>query len=67
MRVDIEHVKEWAKFRKNVNGVNFSELEFYENGKKLDIAPELLEEFRFMGLSNLSFITDEFYLPSPSE
>jgi len=61
MRVDIEHVLKIQAERFRINTLNLKEIEWYENGKKVEISPELIEEFLFTGLCNTDFIISEYY------
>ncbi len=68
MRVDIEDVRKHMEFRKKINNnVKLKDIEFYENGKKLDISEELKDDFIFTGLSNIDFITMECYKEKPQK
>jgi len=62
IRVDIEEIKDIVERKKRINSVELDRIEFYENGVKLEINQELVEEFIFTGLNNFDFITSEFYL-----
>lgn len=61
MRVDIEYVKLLYQQMDIINRENLKNIEWYENGIKLNIDPELLEEWKFIGLSNVYFILNGFY------
>lgn len=61
MRVDLEEIYDIMKRRKRINSVPLEDIEFYENGIKLDINPEIVNDFKFIGLNNIDFITTEFY------
>jgi len=61
MRVDIEHVRKLQEEKMKINSVNIKDIEWYEDGEKVDIDPKTLEDFKFTGLSNTDFITSEAY------
>jgi len=61
MRVDVEHVLKMQAERFRINSLNLKEIEWYEDGKKIEISPELIEEFLFTGLCNIDFITTESF------
>jgi hypothetical protein len=61
MRVDLEEVLAIQKRHAEINDIPFEELEVYENGVKVDINPEIIEEWKYVGLGNFYFIADEFY------
>ena len=58
---NIEAIKKFMEFRADVNCGELSEIDFYENGKKVEIDPELVKEFAFTGLCNIDFIASGFY------
>lgn len=60
-RIDVEYVKKIQAERKRINDLELKDIEWYENGKKLDIDPEVLEEFKFTGLCNTDFIISDVY------
>ena len=60
-RIDIEHVLKIQAERFRINSLNLKEIEWYEDGKKVEISPELIEEFKFTGLCNTDFITTESF------
>jgi len=60
-RVDIEDILEHYEFRKRINSIPISEIEFYEDLKKVEIDPKLIEQWVYTGLNNLDFITTGFY------
>jgi len=61
MRVNIEHVRKIQAERMKINKSHLKDIEWYENGKKIEISPKKIEEFRFIGLNNLDFILSGFY------
>ena len=62
MRVEIEEIKAHLKRRAEINSMSLDEIEFYENGKRVDIDKSIIDEFMFVGLSNVDFIATGFYL-----
>ena len=62
MIVNIEEIKGIDLRIKQINSVDLADIEFMENGKKLDIPKSLINEFKFMGLCNHSFINMGIYL-----
>ncbi len=61
MRVDIEHVRKIQKERMEINSILLEEIEWYEDGKKLDIDKSVIDDFLFTGLNNTDFIISEMY------
>ena len=61
MRVDVEYVKKLQAERLKINDLNFDEIEWYKEGKKLVIDSALKEDFKFTGLTNTCF-TEVFLL-----
>ncbi len=61
MKVNIEDVERLTKERKKINSVSLSEIEWYQNGKKVDVDKSITEDFEIIGLNNIDFITSGFY------
>jgi hypothetical protein len=60
MRVDIERVRAIKAELKAINNVDLRTIEFYEDGKKLEIDPAVIEDWKFTGLTNTTFIDDDY-------
>lgn len=61
MQVAVEYIKWLQEERAKINRVPLEEIEFFENGMKLDIPKEIIEKFDFTGLNNIDFIWSDFY------
>ena len=60
-RIDIEDVLKAHQINKKLNSFNLSEIDFFENGIKIAIDLDILEEYSYTGMSNDHFITSSFY------
>lgn len=65
-RVDIEDIKYITSKRLEINMLDLRDIVFYENGKPVEISKKAIDDFMFTGLSNIDFITSEFYLGNGS-
>ncbi len=54
--VHIEAVKLALHVLADFNALDLTQVELYENEKLLPITPEILDDFRFCGLSNRDFV-----------
>jgi len=61
MRVDIEHIEYLNKERRKINMAALRDIEFYKNGKRVEISDKIIEDFEFTGLINTDFISTGFY------
>jgi hypothetical protein len=61
MRVDIEHVRKIQAERMKINKEDLENIEWYEDGKKLEISPKVIKDFLFTGLNNTDFILSNCY------
>lgn len=59
MKVTIEEILEMQQRRSEINSIDIKDIEWYENGVKIEVHSESLDEWRFTGLSNTDFI---FYM-----
>jgi len=62
MRVDIEKILDLKEQLRVINSVDLDTIEFYENGKKVSISKENVDDWAFVGLTNVDFITSQSYL-----
>jgi len=60
-RVDIEYVLWLQEERAKINRLDLEDIDFYENGEKIEINEKARKEFIYCGLVNTDFITTEFY------
>lgn len=61
MKVDIEELRSIFKRLEEIDNVDLKDIEFFENGEKLNIPEINFEKFKFMGLINHDFIRFEIY------
>jgi len=61
MRIDIEEIQLLKKRLREFNRLSIYDMEFYENGEKLDISKQILKEWEFVDLNNSDFIDSEFW------
>ena len=62
MRVDIEKVRWIMDERRKINILALNDIEWYEDGKKVDIPKETVDDFSSIGLNNIDFIGSGYYL-----
>ena len=58
---DIEHIKWLQRARDKINRVDLKDIVFFEKGERINIPAKIVEDFSFIGLSNMDFITSGFY------
>jgi hypothetical protein len=61
MKVDINRVLELQRELHEINEVPLDEIEWTLDGKPLAVSARCVAEFRFTGLSNVSFVTTGSY------
>ncbi len=61
VRVNVEDIQRLHDERKKYNDLDFDSIEWYKDGKKLEISPQVLEDFKFTGLTNCCFAAEEMY------
>lgn len=62
MKVDIDKVNLLLDQIAEINRIPFSEIEWQQQGRTLDISEEILERWKYIGLNNTEFVGSEFYL-----
>ena len=60
-RLDIEDIIENDIARRGFNGCNLHDVDFYKNGKRIDIPEKIIDDFDCTGLQITDFITSDFY------
>lgn len=61
IRIDLEEIEALDKRISEINAVALDTIDFYRNGVKLDIAPDLYKSWSFIGMCNFDFISTEYY------
>ena len=61
LQVSVEYI-EWLELvRAKINGVDLSNIDFYNDGQKLEMDDRSIKRFKFIGLSNECFVLSGFY------
>lgn len=64
VRIDIEEVQALQKRRREINALKLESIDFYKDGKKVDVPKYDIEEWKYTGLSNIDFMdvpTSEYF------
>ena len=61
MQIAIEYINWLTEERAKINRMDLDDIEFFENGMKLDIPKKVIEDFEYTGLNNVDFITSRFF------
>jgi hypothetical protein len=59
-RVDFEEVQRLLERRREINRLNFSDIEWFKDGQRIEVPANVQEEFRFTGLANTDFVEIDF-------
>lgn len=54
-QIDLVDVQKLIELRRFINGDSLDNIDWYDNGVKLEVPIEDIEEWRYAGLSNLDF------------
>jgi hypothetical protein len=60
-KVSVEYIKDLLKSINEFNSLDLHDIQLVENGIPLVISDDILNEWRFIGLTNTSFIELEFW------
>lgn len=60
-RYEIEQIRATLQTLEEFNSHKLQDIELTENGKVIEITPERLEEWKFIGMSNQTFVELEFW------
>lgn len=61
MRIDVEKIIALKDELRAMNRIPLDQWELYENGERVEVAKEVIEEWKFMGLNNTDFVDSGFY------
>lgn len=61
MKISVERIQDLIQQITDFNNLELSEIQLIENGIPIKITPEILDAWRFIGLSNKSFIEMEYW------
>lgn len=56
MKVYAEEFEKFLGYKKLINDTDLSDIDLYQNGEKIIIKPEDLDEWKFTGLSNFCIL-----------
>jgi hypothetical protein len=66
MRIDIEEIERLVALRNHINRNNITDIEWYKNGKKLNLSPDTLDFFKYSGMTVAS-LAEFYFLEEESE
>lgn len=55
IRINLELIEQFIDFKRRINSTPLQDIEFFRGGKPVAVSAEEIEEWRFTGMSNLSF------------
>lgn len=61
MKIAIEYIRWLDEERAKINRVGLDDIEFFENGMRVEVTQAAIDWFVFTGLSNIHFITGNVY------
>jgi len=61
MIIDINELLQMEAKRKEINDIPIEDIQWQDGEKMIPISPELLNEWKFIGLSNINLITTGYY------
>ena len=61
LQVSIEYVDWLTNERQKINNTKLEDIEFFQEGSKIEIPDKTLKRFKMVGLSNIDFVLCGFY------
>lgn len=61
MRVDIEEILALKARLREINSIPLEDIEWYENGQLVTVSPDVVNEYKFVGMGNDWFILSNAY------
>jgi len=65
--VNVNRVRRVKEFLNSINKANLEDLMFVENEEMVKVPAKHIEDFKFLGLNNVDFITRDWYRTGVSE
>jgi len=59
--IQIEYLRMLDSEKRRFNNLDLKDIAFIENGKIIEIPEKYIEDFQYVGLSNMDFILGEYY------
>ena len=61
VRVDIEEVRSLLNRLAEIDAIPLAQMDLFENGQQIELTPKVIEDWRFVGMTNRAFIEMEFW------
>ena len=61
MEVDINRVLDILSELNEINNAKLEDIQWVRDGRNIEVNQEMIDEYEFIGLNNVGFITYEFY------
>lgn len=55
MIVNLEEFDSMMRYRRIINQTDLDDIQWMRNGEEIKVTPDILEEWKFIGLSNVDF------------
>lgn len=65
--VDLQKLQEAVDYITSVNSIDLNQIEWHRDNKLVHIEPELIDEWKFVGLNNVSFARNQSNLIKDTE
>lgn len=59
--VDVGYVRSLLSQLERINAIPLEQIDLFDGGERIDLTPEIIEEWRMIGMSNQAFIEMEFW------
>lgn len=67
MQVNIDRVLSILEELNEINEAKIEKIQWFKDGKELIVNQEMIDEYEFVGLNNIGFITHEYYINKDSK
>lgn len=61
MVITAEEIRELKERLRVINSYHFEDIEFYEDEKRIEVSKEQIQNWKYVGLNNVDFITSGAY------
>ena len=62
MKVNINRVLDLLSELNKINEAKLNDITWVKDGKEISVSQEMIDEYEFIGLNNVGFITNKYYI-----
>ena len=65
MIIHVEESRQLKSRLREINSLRFGDIDWHENGQPINTHPQVVDDWKLVGMNNADFIDTEFYKETP--